>query len=186
MNSSLLFKLFLRLFLRHHNFLSFVSNLFYQNNNNNNKNAQKNVDYGVIKCPSCSHPPSLPGWRSQPVSAFGNWHSGRFSSRSIWLAGRLPRQWCWQLPLSLASAGAEDTLLDSVPLSSSVPWGPGTARAHPEPALCPQSCKPQQSPANPAKPSSWFGRALVALCQCLCVLFWSSKPEWFGTSLEPM
>lgn len=169
---------FLRSFLKHHNFLSFVSSLVYQNNNNNKKIYP---DCWVIKCPSCSHPPSLPGWRSQPVSAFSNWHKGKFSSRSIWLTGRLPRQWCWQLPPSLARAVAEDTLLGQCPLEQLCPPGPwhslGCTRAHPEPA---PAAPEQQIPANP---SSWSGCAFVTLWQWLDV-FCSGVPDQSGLELH--
>lgn len=170
-------KFFLRLFLRHHNILSFVSNLVYQNNNNNNNIYP---ECWVIKCPSCSHPPSLPGWRSQPVSAFSNWHKGKFSSRSIWLAGRLPRQWCWQLPPSLARAGAEDaagTVSPEQPCAPG-PWHSlGCTRAHPEPApAAPRA-------AHPSKAQTWSGCVLVPLCQCLHV-FYSRVPDQSGLELH--
>lgn len=157
-------------------FLSFVSNLVYQNNNYNNRTKKIYLDCWVIKCPSCSHPPSLPGWRSQPVSAFGSWHAGRFSSRSIWLAGRIPRQWCWQLPLGLASAGAEDMLLGHC-MSSHVHWGHGTAWAAAVLTLSLLLLPPeQQIPGNPGSWLLWFGWVLVALCQWLYV-FYSGGPE---------
>lgn len=144
----------------------------------------------MITCPSRPHPPSLPGWRSQPSNAFGSWRTGKFSSRSIWPAGRLPRQPCRQLLLSLSSAGAEDAPLARPPLEEPCPGacvGPrhGTGCTSP-PGVC--SCRPQSAGLRiPAKPSSrrWrFVRVLVAPCQRRYV-FSSGGPKWLVTSLIP-
>ena len=134
----------------------------------------------VIKHPSCPHRPSLPGWRSQPGSAFGSWREGGFSSRSIWLAGRLPRQLCWQLPLSLPCARAEDTPPALPPLQEPWPvraWGLSTARGAPVlPEAC--SCRPQSAASH-----QWcFVCVLVTICQCL-LMFSSEVPGSFVTSL---
>lgn len=135
-----------------------VSNLVTQTKQNPEKLTKNCLACPVIKCPSCPHPPSLPGRRSQPGSAFSSWLTGKFSSRSIWLAGSLRRQLCWQLLLSLSCARAEDT-----PLRLASPWqvtlgvrvgsqlGMGCTSAHTQPAPAApkaQGCESQQSPAR--------------------------------------
>lgn len=143
----------------------------------------------MIKYPSCPPPLSLPGWRSQPGSAFGNWHTGHFSSRSIWRAGRLPRQLCWQLLLSLSCAGAEDTPLGLPPLEDPCPvrvWALGTAWGAPvltqNLPLLPPKCgavNPSKAQLTPVVICACFSG-----CQCLC-MFSSEVPERFTTSLIP-
>lgn len=177
LDSFLFFRLCLRLFWGHHLFCHLFWIWWPK--------KKKKIIYlacWVIKYPSCPPPPSLPGWRSQPGSAFGNWHTGHFSSRSIWRAGRLPRQLCWQLLLSLSCAGAEDTPLGLPPLEDPCPvraWALGTPWGAPVLTQNLLLLPPKCGAVNPSKAQL----TPVGICACFSgylsmfvyVFFWSPR-----------
>lgn len=100
----------------------------------------------------------------------------------------------WQAPEAVVLAASTEPgqcwgwehTAGTVPLSSHVHWGHGTAWAAPVLTLSLPLLPPeQQIPANPSSQHLAFEWVWVALCQCLYV-FYSGGPEWFGTSLAPV